>query len=188
MSLGKTWRRRKPLRKAFLPWPGFFLLDQYLPDRLLSVQAEGFGPLQIAGQGSGPYAMLQFWGHGLMDPLSPIKIAPQQHDNDQGAKGNVRQHIRRPCAHGAAAAKAQPAVPPHPNRSQGKLPQGLHPSPVSAMGVKTPRVTEALVTNCGLLRSTAICTPVQKEQLRSKYQPILKTRYKTHETTPCPRF
>jgi hypothetical protein len=29
---------------------------------------------------------------------------------------------------------------------------------------------------------------MQKKQVRSKDQPILKTRYQTHETTPCPRL
>jgi hypothetical protein len=82
MSLAKTWRRRKPSRKAFLPWPGFLLLDQYLPDCLLSLQAEGFCPLQIAGKGSGAHGMLQFWREGIVDPLFPIQIAPQQSDND----------------------------------------------------------------------------------------------------------
>ncbi len=59
MPLHKTFRRRKSVWKALLPWPGFFLLDQYLPDRLLSLQRKGFCPLQVAGQGSGPYRMLQ---------------------------------------------------------------------------------------------------------------------------------
>ena len=168
MSLGQTWRRRKPARKAFLPWPGFLLLNQYLPDSLLSLQAEGFCPLQIAGQGSGADCMLQFWGQGIDDPLFPIQIAPQQSDNDQSAKRNIRQHIRRPCAHGASAAKAQPAVFPDSNGSQYKLLHGLHPSLVSAMGVKTPRVAQALVTDCGLLRSTAVGALMQKKQVRSK--------------------
>ena len=180
MSLAKTWMRRKPSRKAFLPWPGFLLLNQYLPDSLLSLQAEGFCPLQIAGQGSGADCMLQFWGQGIDDPLFPIQIAPQQSDNEQSAKGNVRQHIRRSCAHGSPAAEAKPAMSPDPNRSQGKLPHGLHPSPVSAMGMKTSRIAEAFVTDCGLLRSTAVGTLMQKKHVGSKDQPILKTRFKTH--------
>jgi len=53
MSFDQTFRRRKPLLKAFLPWPGFLLFDQYLPDCLLGFQTQGFGPLQIAGKGSG---------------------------------------------------------------------------------------------------------------------------------------
>jgi len=82
MSPAKTWRRRKPILKAFLPWPGFFLLDQHLPDCLLSLQTERFCPFQIAGQGSGTHGMLQFWREGIVDPLFPIQIAPQQSDND----------------------------------------------------------------------------------------------------------
>jgi hypothetical protein len=181
MSLDETFRRRKPVLKALLPWPGFFLLDQYLPDRLLGLQRKGFCPLQIAGQCSGGDRMFQLGRKGIVDSLSPIQIAPQQRNNDQSAKGNVRQHIQgSPCAHSAPAAKAQPAVPPDPNRSEYKVLHGLHPSPVSAMGMKTSRIAEAFVTDCGLLRSTAVGTLMKKKHVGSKDQPILKTRFKTH--------
>ena len=180
MSLAKTWRRRKPARKAFLPWPGLLLFDQNLPDYLLGLQTEGFCPLQIPGQGPGPNAMLQLLGKGVVDPLSSIQVGPEQDDNDQGAKGNVREHIRRPRAHGAPAAEAKPAMSPDPNGGQCQFPHGLHPSPVSAMGVKRPRAAEALIAHAGPLRSTAIGTPMQIEKIRNEYQPILKNRYQTH--------
>lgn len=180
MSVDQTWRRRKPPSEALLPWPGFFLLDQNLPDYLLGLQREGFCPLQIAGQGPGADSMLQFFGKGIVGPLSPIQIGPEQDDNDQGAKGYVRKHIRRSRAHGAPAAEAKPAMSPDPNRSQGKLPHGLHPTPVSAMGVKRPRAAEAVVAHARPLRSTAIGPLMQKEKIRNEYQPIPKTRYQTH--------
>jgi len=188
MSLDETCRRRKPALKALFPWPGFLLLDQNLPDRLLGLHTEGFCPLQIVGQGSWGSRMIQLWWNGVMDPPFPIQIRPQQRYNHQGAKRSVGEHIGWPRAHGAPTAKTQPAVSPDPNRSQCKLPQGLHPSPVSAMGMKTPRGAEAFVAHPGLLRSTAIGPLMPKEQIGNKDQPILKTRYQTHETTPCPRF
>ncbi len=48
MPLDETFRRRKPAEEAFLPWPGFFYLDQYLPDSLLGFQTDGFCPLQLS--------------------------------------------------------------------------------------------------------------------------------------------
>jgi|WetSurMetagenome_2_1015567.scaffolds.fasta_scaffold137335_2 hypothetical protein len=180
MSVDKTWRRRKPALKALFPWPGFFLLDQNLPDYLLGFQAEGFCPLQIAGQGPGPHAMLQPFWKGVVDPLSSIQVGPEQNDNDQGAKGNVREHIRRSRAHGVPTTEAKPAMLPDPNRCQCKLPHGLHPSPVPAMSVKRPRAAEALVAYAGPLLSTAIGSLMPEEQIRSEYQPIPKTRYQTH--------
>lgn len=42
MPPDQTYRRRKSASKAFFPWPGFFLLNQNLPDRLLSLQAHPF--------------------------------------------------------------------------------------------------------------------------------------------------
>lgn len=180
MSLDKTWRRRKPPSEALLPWPGFFLLDQNLPDYLLGLQREGFCPLQIAGQGPGADSMLQFFGKGIVGPLSPIQIGPEQNDNNQGAKGNVREHIRRSCVHSAPAAEAKPAMFPDPNRGQSELPHGLHPSPVPAMGVERPRAAEAFVAHTRSLRSTAKGTLMLKEKIRYEYQPIPKTRYQTH--------
>lgn len=53
MPLNETFRRRKPPEEAFLPWPGFFCLDQYLPDSLLGFQADSLCPLQIASKGPG---------------------------------------------------------------------------------------------------------------------------------------
>jgi hypothetical protein len=180
MSVDKTWRRRKSALKALFPWPGFFLLDQNLPNRLLSVQRKGFCTLQIAGQGSGADAMFQLFWKGVVDPLSSIQIRPEQNDNDQGAKGNVREHIGRSRAHGAPAAEAKPAMSPDPNRDQCNLPHGLHPSPVPAMGVKRPRATEALIAHAGPPLGTAIGSLMPEEKIRSEYQPISKTRYQTH--------
>ena len=82
MSVDKTWRRRKSALKALFPWPGFFLLDQNLPDYLLGLQRESFCPLQIAGQGPGADAMPQFFWKGVVDPLSSIQIRPEQDHND----------------------------------------------------------------------------------------------------------
>jgi hypothetical protein len=180
MPLDQAWRRRKPALKAFLPWPGFFLLDQNLPDYLLGPQRKEFCSLQIAGQGPGPYAMLQLPGERIVGTLSSIQVRPEQNDNDQGAKGNMREHIHWTRAHGAPAAEAKPAMSPDPNRNQCKLLHGLHPSPVPAMGVKRPRAAEALVANAWPLRSTAISPLMPEEEIRNKYQPTLKTRYQTH--------
>jgi len=107
MPLHETFRRRKPAFKALFPWPGFFLLDQNLPDRLLGLHRDGFCPFQVTGQSSGTGCMFQLRRKGIVDSLSSIQIAPQQRDNDQGAKGKVRQHIQgASCTHGAPAAKA----------------------------------------------------------------------------------
>jgi len=186
MSNDQTFRRRKPTSKALFPWPGFFLLDQNLPDDLLSLQRKSFCSLQISGQGSGADAMPQLFWKGVVGPLSSIQIRPEQKDNDQSAKGNVREHIRRPRAHGPPATKAKPAMFPDPNRGQCERPQGLHPSPIPAVGVKGPRAAEALVAHAGPLRSTAIGTLIPEEQIRSEYQPIPKTRYQTHGRNPVP--
>jgi hypothetical protein len=180
MSHDETYRRRKPASEALFPWPGFFLLDQNLPDNLLGLQRESFCPFQIAGQGPGAHAMLKLFWKGVVDPLSSIQVGPEQNDNDQGAKGNVREHIRGSRAHGVPATEAKPAMSPDPNRCQCKLPYGLHPSPVPAMSVKRPRAAEALVANAGPLLSIAIGSLMPKEMIRGEYQPIPKTRYQTH--------
>ena len=180
MSIDETCRRRKSAPKALLPWPGFLLFDQNLPDYLLGLQTESFCPFQIPGQGPGPYTMLQFFWKGVVGPLSSIQIRPEQDHNDQGAKGHVREHIRRTRAHGAPATEAKPAMFPDPNRSQCELPHGLHPSPVPAMSVKRPRAAEAFVAHAGPLRSTAIGPLMPEERIRHEYQPISKTRYQTH--------
>jgi hypothetical protein len=188
MSLDEMCRRRKPALKTLFPWPGFFLLDQNLPDRLLGFQAEGFCPLQIPGQGPWGGRSIQFRRNGIVHTPFPIQIGPQQCYNHQGAKRSVGEHIRCSCAHRAPTAQAKPAVSPDLNRSQHKVPHGLHPSPVPAMGMKRPRAAEAFVAHTGPLRSTAIGPLMPKKQIGNEYQPILKTRYQTHETTPCPRF
>jgi hypothetical protein len=175
MPFDETCRRRKPAVKAFFPWPGFFYLDQNLPNRLLGFQAERFCPLQVASQGPWTGRMIQFRWSGIVDPLSPIQIAPQQSDKYQGTQAYGRQYIRWPCAHGTPAAKAQPAVSPHPKRSQYKILHRLHPPLVSPMGVKQTGLASAFVADRGPFRSTAISTLMPEKHIRSKYQPILKT-------------
>ena len=186
MPVDETCRRRKPAFKAFFPWPGFFLLDQHLPDRLLGLQAEGFCPLQIAGQGPGACRLIQLGRNRALHTPFPVKIGPQKGNDKKCADRPVRQYIRRPCAHRSPTTKAQPAVFPDPNNGHFTLLHGLQPSPIASMAMETPGVAMALVADYGPLRNTAIGPLMPEEHIRNEYQPVLKTRYQTHKTHPVP--
>ena len=82
-------RRRQPMSKALLPWPGFFYFDQYLPNGLLCFQADGFGPLQVASEASGCGILAKLPLNTVAYTSLPIQIGPQKSDNNQCAKGYV---------------------------------------------------------------------------------------------------
>jgi hypothetical protein len=127
VSFGRTWKRRKPVRKAFLPWPGFLLLDQYLPDSLLTLQAAGFCPLQIADKSYGVHCM-------CLDLKGRHCGFPFPHPDSTTA---TRQRSESKPEY-EATAKAQPAMFPDPNKGHCKILHGFYPSLVSPMGVETP--------------------------------------------------
>ena len=87
MPLYEPFRWRKPPGKRLIPWPGFYYFDQYLPNGLLGFQADGFGPFQIAGQGSRRCGFVQLWQDALMNAFVAFQVCPQKSDNDQRAKG-----------------------------------------------------------------------------------------------------
>ncbi len=163
MPVDETCRRRKPAFKAFLPWPGFFLLDQYLPDRLLGFQTKGFCPLQVAGQGPRACRLIELGRNRVLDTPFPVNIGPQKGHDEECADTPVRQCIRRPGAPCAPATKAQPAVLPDADNGHFAVFKCLQPPPVASMAMETPRVAMTLVAGCGPFRNTGI-SPLMPEE------------------------